>query len=340
MSTIVYQGFQSSSESHIIETTTLKLKVPTPTPTEFGRSPCIESNMENLYEKYQDTKKCSSNKNADLAGWSSLQNLPTVNSLNPKLDSKEKENSYVHPLSKQPSSSRLSEKSLALCTENLGCETGTDHIIESSIFSFSSDESNTVQAQSSATKTDIRVEYTPSSTTNYKVITNTESCRKLPPPLTTLRGSNSLQVSTHREGGRLIIKAVEVPKVHTYLQAERSNGRLQLCFLKEYGSSASKLDLLETTDDENEELKAENGIFESDISNEEDEDYEEEEDMEEGKDEEEEESGMNMDMNGNSYDVEVEIGIGNCQRIRRCKEGRKGNKNFCDWRKPLWVATS
>ncbi|OIT40213.1 PREDICTED: protein FANTASTIC FOUR 3-like [Nicotiana attenuata] len=287
--------------------------------------------MENLNEKYQDIKNCSSSKNADLAGWSSLQNLPTINSL------KEKESSYVHPLSKQTSSSILSEKSLALCTENLGCETGTDHIIESSIFSFSSDESNTVQAQlSSTTKTDIRVEYTPSSAANYKVIANTEiSCRKLPPPLTTLRGSNSLQVSTQREGGRLIIKAVEAPKVRTYLHAERSNGRLRLCFLKEYGSSASKFDLYE-----NEELKAENGIFESDISNEEDDDYEEK--MEEPKDEEEEESGMNMkrDMDGNSYDVEVETGIGNCQRVRRCQEGRKGNNNFCDWRKPLWVATS
>nr|XP_009763490.1 PREDICTED: protein FANTASTIC FOUR 3-like [Nicotiana sylvestris] len=286
MSTVVYQGFQSCSESHIIETTTLKLKVPSLT--------AIESNMENLNEKYEDIKKCSSNKNADLAGWSSLQNLPTINSLNRKLDSKEKENSYVHPLSKQHSSSRLSEKSLALCTENLGCETGTDHITESSIFSFSSDVSNTVQSQSSTTKTNIRVEYTPSSTTNYKVISNTKiSCRKLPPPLTTLRGSHSLQVSTHRDGGRLIIKAVEAPKVCTYLHAERSNGRLRLCFLKEYRSSSSKFDLLETADDENKESKAESDIFER-----------------------------------------------NCQRIRRCKEGRQGNKNFCDWRKPLWVATS
>nr|XP_016514627.1 PREDICTED: protein FANTASTIC FOUR 3-like [Nicotiana tabacum] len=256
MSTVVYQGFQSCSESHIIETTTLKLKVPSLT--------AIESNMENLNEKYEDIKKCSSNKNADLAGWSSLQNLPTINSLNRKLDSKEKENSYVHPLSKQHSSSRLSEKSLALCTENLGCETGTDHITESSIFSFSSDVSNTVQSQSSTTKTNIRVEYTPSSTTNYKVISNTKiSCRKLPPPLTTLRGSHSLQVSTHRDGGRLIIKAVEAPKVCTYLHAERSNGRLRLCFLKEYRSSSSKFDLLETADDENKESKAESDIFET-----------------------------------------------------------------------------
>ncbi|MCD7451691.1 hypothetical protein HAX54_013074 [Datura stramonium] len=225
--------------------------------------------------------------------------------------------------------SKLSEKSLALCTENLGSETGTDHITGSSIFSFSSPESKTEQSPSS-----IRVESPSSWKTNYnKVITynnTTESCRKIPPPLTTLRGSNALQVRPHREGGRLVIKAIEAPQVRTYFHAERSNGRLRLCFLND-GCSASKFDLTETTDEDNGELEVENDISESEINDEEEED-----------EDEEGESGMYMkgDMDGNSYDVEVEFGIGNCQRMRRCKEGRQGNKTFCDWRKPLWVATS
>ncbi|KAK4370512.1 hypothetical protein RND71_009987 [Anisodus tanguticus] len=284
MSTTVYQDLQSCSESHIIETTSLNLKGQTTLPHP-------QRNITN--------EKC----------WSSLRSLSTDS-----LNSMEREKSYVHPLSKRlPSSSRLSEQSLALCTENLGSETGTDQSIESSIFSFSSHDSKTDQSPSS-------------SETNYnKVIAynSTERCRKLPPTLTTLRGSNSLQVRPHREGGRLVLKAFEAPKAHTYFQVERSNGRLRLCFLND-GSSASKFDIMEPTDEENGELEIENDVFESEIID------------------EEEENGMYMkrDMDGNSYDVEVEIGIGNCQRILRCNEGRQDNKKFCDWRNPLWVATS
>ncbi|KAJ8558023.1 hypothetical protein K7X08_004789 [Anisodus acutangulus] len=306
MSTIVYQDLQSCSKSHIIETTTLKLKVPTTTTL-----PHPQSNITN--------EKC----------WSSLRSLST--------NSKEKENSYVHPLSKQPhSSSRLSEKSLALCTENLGSETGTDQIIERSIFSLSSHESKTEQSPSLIRKNDTRVE-SPSSNYNKVITYNTESCRKFPPPLTTLRGSNSLQVRPHREGGRLVIKAIEAPRVHTYFQAERSNGRLRLRFMTDR-SCTSNFGLIKTTYEER--LKVAKDILESEIN---DEEEEEEEDMEEREEEvKEEESGMYMkgDMDGNSYDVEAEFGIGNCQRVRRCNEGRQGNKNFCDWRNTLWVVTS
>lgn len=281
MSTIVYQDLKSCPESHIIETTTLKLKVPNPTTIVETTLPHPENISPSTNEK------C----------WSSLRSLSNNYS-------KDKENSYVHPLSKRlPSSTRLSEKGLALCTENLGSETGTDQSIDSNIFSFSSHESKTEQLASS-----IRVE------SNYnKVMTynSTESCRKFPPPLTTLRGSNAIQVRPHREDGRLVIKAVEAPKVRTYFHAERSNGRLRLCFLNE-GCSASKSD-----------------IFESEMTDEEEEEREDEQ--------EEEENAMYMkrDMDG-----KAEIGIMNCQRIRRCKEGRQGTKTFCDWRNPLWVATS
>ncbi|XP_055831158.1 protein FANTASTIC FOUR 3-like [Solanum dulcamara] len=285
MSTIVYQDFQSCSDSHIIKTTTFKLKLPTPT--------TIVENITTTNEK------C----------WSSLRNLSTNYS-------KENENSYVHPLS----SSRLSEKSLALCTENLGSETGTDQTIDTNIFSFSSRQFKAEQS-------------------NYNKVMTTESCRKIPPPLTTLRGSNSIQFRPHREGGRLVIKAFEAPKVRTYFHAERSNGRLRLCFLNDE-TSVSKFDLsemememeMETIDEEDGELEVESDVFEREIN-----DKEEEEERE---DEEENDISMKRDMDGNSYDVEAEIGIVNCQRVRRCNEERQGKKTFCDWRNPLWVATS
>lgn len=306
MSTIVYQDLQSCSESNIIKTTTLKLKIPTPTTI-------VEITLPHTENITSTNEKC----------WSSLRSLSANYS-------KEKENSYVHPLSKRPpSSSRLSEKSLALCTENLGSETGTDQSTDSNIFSFSSHESKTAQSLSST-----RGE------SNYnKMMTcnSIESCRKFPPPLTTLRGSNAIQVRPHREGGRLVIKAIEAPKVGAYFHAERSNGRLRLCFLND-GCSVSNFDLTEMIGEDTGEIEVENDMLEREISNEEDE--EEEDDMEEREDEEENGMYMKRDMDGNSYDVEVEIGTGNCQRIRRCKEGRQGNNKFCDWRNSLWVATS
>lgn len=265
MSTIVYQDLQSYSESQVIKTTTLKLKLPTPTAI--------------------TNEKC----------WSSLGNLSTINY------SKEKENSYVHPLS---SSSKLNEKSLALCTENLGSETGTDQTIDTNIFSFSS---KTEQS-------------------NYNKVMTYKSDRKIPPPLTTLRGSNSIQIQPHREEGRLVIKAIEAPKMHTYFHAERSNGRLRLCFRND-GNSISKFD---TMDEEDGELEVENDVVEREIEDEEEEEEEEEENS----------MNINRDMDGNSYEVEAEMGIVNCQRVRRCKAGRQANKTFCDWRNPLWVATS
>lgn len=364
MSTIVYQGIlQSCFDSQIIETTTLKLKVPSS--IEFGRGPCMtENNIENVKEKcnYQVTKKPSTTTtNLDLGssggGWSCLQNLSNIS----KDSNMDKESGiYVHPLSKR---SRFSEKSLQLCTESLGSETGTD-IIDTSIFSFSSSysriEKSTLPPASSITTTND--DHTMTTTThqlsessssssstwsrNCKVnkrstgSSNKKSCNKFPPPLTTIRGLNSVQYRPHREDGRLIIKAVEAPLTHNYLQAERSNGRLRLCFFKDEISASNF--------DENEELdENENDIIENDIRDDEEEEEEEgeieekEEDTEE--EEEKEEDGiynLKRDIDGNKFDVEGEMGKEKCQRLSRCKESGKGNKVFCDWRKPLWVATS
>ncbi|CAN4112773.1 unnamed protein product [Withania somnifera] len=354
MSTIVYQGtLQSCFESQIIETTTLKLKVPPS--IEFGRGPCmIENNLDNVKEKcnYQVTKKPSTTtSNLDLGGgWSCLQNLSNIS----KDSILDKESGiYVHPLSKR---SRFTEKSLQLCTESLGSETGSD-IIDTSIFSFSSSYSRiekSTSPSSSTTSTNgdpmmtthqLSESSSSSSSTwsrNCKVnksSTNKKSCNKFPPPLTTIRGLNSVQFRPHREDGRLIIKAVEAPLTHNYLQAERSNGRLRLCFFKDEFSASNC--------DENEKLDKNKIDF---IENDDDDDDDDEEEIEEKEEDSEEEEGekeeendmynLKRDIDGNKYDVEGELGKEKCQRLSRCKETGKGNKVFCDWRKPLWVATS
>ncbi|KAJ8565861.1 hypothetical protein K7X08_008437 [Anisodus acutangulus] len=340
MSTIVYQGtLQSCFESQIIETTTLKLKVPST--IEFSRGPCmIENNLDNL-KQHQITNKSSTTTNLDLGGgWNFLQNLS--NNISSKDSNLEKENdTYVHPLSKRSSySSRLSDKSLQLCTESLGSETGTD-IIDTNIFSLSSSSSYSPTSDNMMMTQPSPPPPSSSSTWTIKIRTNTnKKCwSKFPPPLTTIRGLNSMQIRPHREDGRLIIKAVEAPLTHNYLQAERSNGRLRLCFFKDDVSTTTSASNYEESK-ENEELEViEDDIIQSEIIEE-----EEEEDKDDTEAEVEEESDMynNMkwDMDTNKFDVEGEMGKEKCQKLSRCKESGQGNKVFCDWRKPLWVATS
>ncbi|WMV10453.1 hypothetical protein MTR67_003838 [Solanum verrucosum] len=273
MSTIVYQDIlQSCFESQIIETTTLKLKIP--------------SSIE-----FVPNLDC-----ADGGGWSSLQNLSNIS----------KESGI-----KCSYSSRLSEKSLQLCTESLGSETGTD-IIDTNILSFSSSYSRIEQSNCKVNKRR----------------SNSSINKKFPPPLTTIRGLNSIQFKPHREDGRLIIKAIEAPLTHNYLQAERSNGRLRLCFYKNEISASTSSNY-----DENEEL-------ENDTVFEEEEEIEEKGENTEEKEEESDIYNMKWDIDGNKFDVEGEMGKEKCQRLSRCKESGKGNKVFCDWRKALWVATS
>ena len=57
--------------------------------------------------------------------WSFIQS-PTNISHNQNELMTEKEKVYVHPLSRRSSSPTLRKKSLEMCTESLGCETGSD----------------------------------------------------------------------------------------------------------------------------------------------------------------------------------------------------------------------
>ncbi|CAK9173650.1 unnamed protein product [Ilex paraguariensis] len=331
MSTIVCQGVQPCLDTQVLEKTMLRLTLAAPKSIDFSREKCH-------FEDIMTTKAITlgtdthNSSNLDLGGWSFLQSL---SNLSPK-EEKPKESSYVHPLVKRSSSPRLSEKSLEICTENLGSETGTD-TIESTIFSsFSSD---------SVTETSLPKEE--KKLTKQQMGSRKVNSYNFPPPLTSRSGSNSLQFRPHREGGRLIIKAIESPSTHTYFQAERSNGRLRLSFLKDH---ASNFDLNVTTIEENESISEEDDIdrVENDTEDEEKEEEENDEeekyeleDDEEEEDDDEEESDVYLrkDMEGNSLDVEVEMGMEKFQRPSRCKEGGRGNKGLCNW-EALWVATS
>ncbi|KOM26596.1 hypothetical protein LR48_Vigan303s001800 [Vigna angularis] len=115
------------------------------------------------------------------------------------------------------SSHRLSPKSLELCTENLGNETGSD-IIESGIELLSSHSSECGDGEVSP------------GMIREKRERKAREGRSFPPPLTTITGSESIRVRPHREGGRLVLQLIKVP---SSFRAERSPGRLRLCFWTE-----------------------------------------------------------------------------------------------------------
>ncbi|XP_022868324.1 protein FANTASTIC FOUR 1-like [Olea europaea var. sylvestris] len=300
MSTVVCQNLVSCFErSQQTETASLKLKVassPSSTTVEFSMlgSDQIPEVKENL----------------EITGWSSLQNLSSTSTKS----AKEYDTPYIYPFEKRS----LSEKiSLELCTENLGSETGTD-ISDCSIFSNSY---SSLQNAPEKPKKESR---------NFnKAAAN--SCRSFPPPLTTISGgSNSLQVRRHCEGGRLIIEAVETPFKPTYLQAERSDGRLRLCFFQE-----------EEVGEENEECESES---ESEVEDEMIErdaiDGEKIENYEIESEQEDDDTRLGQSW---GQGVDVEMGMEKFQRLSncsRCKESGHGNKGLCNWKPPLWVAIS
>ncbi|CAM8933327.1 unnamed protein product [Rhodiola kirilowii] len=107
---------------------------------------------------------------------------------------------YVHPLVRK-SSAKLSDKSLEMCTESLGNETGCDTTKE-------------LMSHRKETKIATKVKR------GYKFL-------QFPPLLTSI--SDSVSVERHMENGRLIVNAVvNVETSSSLFHAKRVDGRLML----------------------------------------------------------------------------------------------------------------
>ncbi|CAL0332094.1 unnamed protein product [Lupinus luteus] len=237
-------------------------------------------------------------------------------------------NTYVHPQMKH-SSVRLSPKSLELCTENLGNETGSDDMMDNEVEMLS---------------------YPPSFSWGHveekkgsKIVRGEKEKRKnFPPPLTTIRGgSESLKMMPHREGGRLVIQLTQLQPNGSCFQAERSHGRLRLSFFR------NPID-----DDGDDDDDDENEVFEEEDENEmiresgelkEVQDIDEQlknfgynktEEIEELEAEEEaelEEDENERDTYGNSWNIRIMEKYDRKGRSRsrsRCKEGDYENNGF------------
>ena len=132
-----------------------------------------------------------------------------------------------------------------------------------------------------------------------------------PPPLTSVSGSNGVQVRPHRGGGRLVLQVVTVSSSQSYFHAERSGGRLRLCLVVKDADRSPY---------EDDQVEEGGGGEEEDDEEEEDGDEEEEE-------EEEEFDHGDEDTEGTTENVRGEIGIENLTSPSRCKEGGRGAGN-------------
>ncbi|KAK8686021.1 hypothetical protein V6N13_125049 [Hibiscus sabdariffa] len=150
--------------------------------------------------------------------------------------------SYIHPLVRRSASS-LSEKSLEICTESLGSETGSDGF-SSYLYPPSEtgdmqegdqrekDQQHQHQKQERITCFDQGEEPRILKHYNYDVVKKpTNHHRSFPPPIPSLsrKDGASLRIKTRRDNGRLVVEAVSMPSQNNFV-AQRQNGRLVLTF--------------------------------------------------------------------------------------------------------------
>uniref|UniRef100_A0A7N0ZY49 FAF domain-containing protein n=1 Tax=Kalanchoe fedtschenkoi TaxID=63787 RepID=A0A7N0ZY49_KALFE len=215
MSTVVYQGFQPQ----LMESRALKLRLSSP---KLLFSQSIEIALQSRLFAPPESDYSKKVDSPNVGVWSFLQTPPSITTAETPSE-KRLQGPYVHPSTKH-SSSWLSDRSLNMCTENLGSETGSE-FIENSIFSSSSSSSLSLAA---CENDKIPVKREQQQARNRQVH---ERKKQFPPPLTTMRGPDAILVRAHREdGSRLVLRASRTPAKRSCFQVDRSNGRLRLSF--------------------------------------------------------------------------------------------------------------
>ncbi|MQL70008.1 hypothetical protein Taro_002311, partial [Colocasia esculenta] len=162
---------------------------------------------------------------------------------------------YVHPLVRRSASS-LSQKSLEICTESLGSETGSDGVLSSDELGEylpwpASDEEEVAEEKEETEQEHHEAEDAERvlppppplppphrrkelAAVNYHCsISKRSPPRAFPPPLPSLsrRDGPCLSMRPHRRDGRLVVEAVSVPS-QNYLHARRQDGRLLLSLVE------------------------------------------------------------------------------------------------------------
>ncbi|KAK7404877.1 hypothetical protein VNO78_05906 [Psophocarpus tetragonolobus] len=229
-----------------------------------------------IWSSIQRNKKEEQEKSGAFDMWSSIVSLKGKDEISKSLPV----TPYVHPLVKR-SKSCLSEKSLEICTESLGSETGSDGLLFASYTCSSEtgvaeEEGKIVEQVYEEEEKEKEQELC-----NYASVVATKKAsaspqRAFPPPLPSLthhQAGPSVHMRSHRDNGRLVLEAVSVPS-HNNFSIQRQDGRLLLTFSNHQEEEEEE----EEEDEEEEEEEEENddnveeenfGVFEF-------EDYEEE----------------------------------------------------------------
>lgn len=146
---------------------------------------------------------------------------------------------YIHPLVKKSSTS-LCQKSLEICTESLGSETGSVNGCWLDFADKGGEDQEREQDGEKKRKAKKRLQ--------LKVIKSPE--RDFPPPLPSIStpDGSRMQMRSHRKDGRLVVAAVAFPSPFR-LRAERQDGRLLLTMAKAPPSHALKTEPQEAVED-------------------------------------------------------------------------------------------
>lgn len=147
---------------------------------------------------------------------------------------------YVHPLVRRSKSS-LSERSLEICTESLGSETGSDRF-SSYPASETGDLPDEDDKESDTVLQDLAKPQSPQEDqdqqlhlakySNYEGLgKKRQQPKSFPPPLPSLSRPDgaSLRMQSHRDNGRLVLEAISVPTEKNFC-VQRQDGRLVLTF--------------------------------------------------------------------------------------------------------------
>ncbi|KAG7595651.1 The fantastic four family [Arabidopsis suecica] len=183
----------------------------------------------------------------DMGGLSFLQSMSDITSIAQTKEDK----AYVHPMEKR-SVSKLNEKSLEMCTESLGTETGSESGDELSLLAF--EETTTPRAPPRQLK--------PQEDTNLPDKTPPMSRNNsFPPPIKFVEDSKyNRMVRWLGEDGRIVVQAIRVSSPPSCFVAERGEGRLRLIL-------TSESSLLSHNHEEEEEEETEEGIDEETSEN-------------------------------------------------------------------------
>jgi len=182
-----------------------------------------------IWSSIQRNKKEEQEKSGSFDTWNSIICLKGKDEISKSLPV----SPYVHPLVKR-FKSYLSEKSLQICTESLGSETGSDGLL---FFSYSSSEiGDAEEEEEKVVEATHQEEEEEEELSNYASVVATKKAssptRAFPPPLPSLSHQQvgpSLHMRSHRDNGRLVLEAVSVPS-HNNFSVQRQGGRLVLSF--------------------------------------------------------------------------------------------------------------